>query len=294
MPNGIELVPMDDILTFEEIVRVCEAGVRVGITKVRVTGGEPLVRKDCPDLIAMLKAIPGMEKVSLTTNGVFLRQYGDRLKKAGLDGVNISLDTTDDKLYADITGKNTMAQVMAGLNSMIERNIPVKINAVLMADINPQEWEPLTAIAGSYPADVRFIELMPIGEGKQHPGISNKDVYQQICRKYPSIQPDLIPRGDGPAVYYQIPGFSGRIGFISAIHGRFCSSCNRIRLTAEGKLKPCLCFADAIDIKEILRRRSAEALAAALMTSVQSKPPGHCFEDDEMITESRQMFKIGG
>jgi len=294
MPDGVELVSMEDILTYEEIVRVCEAGVQAGITKVRVTGGEPLVRKGCADLIAMLKKIDGIEKVSLTTNGVLLEQYSDDLKRAGIDSVNISLDTIDAKLYESITGRDESALVISGIKSMIARNIPVKLNAVLMNGVNEEEWASLVMMAKTYPVDVRFIELMPMGEGKDHTGVSNEAVYRKLCNNYPGIQADPAPRGDGPAVYYQVPGFPGRIGFISAIHGKFCASCNRLRLTAEGKLKPCLCYNDDIDIKDILRHGSAEALSKGLQAAAMAKPAGHCFEDSDKMLHSGQMSKIGG
>jgi len=294
MPNGITPIDMAEILTYEEILRFCQVGVQLGITKLRVTGGEPLVRKGCATLVRQLKAIKGMETVSLTSNGILLEQYGESLKAAGINGVNISLDTTNADLYRQITGKNEFGQVVRGIEKMIALAIPVKLNAVLFSGINDKEWESLIHLAKVYPVDVRFIELMPIGMGKDYQGVSNVVLQNQILQKYPQMQEDLTPRGNGPAVYSQIAGFKGRIGFISAIHSKFCNSCNRLRLTAEGKLKPCLCYGDTIDIRKILRNGTDEELKAGIKAAILKKPLGHCFENSEKITELRQMSKIGG
>lgn len=294
MPEDIVLTAAAEILTFEEIAAVCQAGVKAGITKLRITGGEPLVRRGCTDLIAMLKSIPGIEKVFMTTNGLLLAEYGEALKMAGIDGVNISLDAMDPMLYQNITRNNGFDQVLSGLKAMIRLKIPVKINTVLIEGVNDGEWEAIADLAKKDPVDVRFIELMPMGTGKQYSVVSGARILEKIRSKYDGVREDRTSRGEGPAVYYRIPGFRGCIGFISAIHGKFCESCNRLRLTADGKLKPCLCYGDYIDIKERLRSHTGGSVDQGIQAAVAGKPDGHCFENIEKITENRKMSGIGG
>jgi cyclic pyranopterin phosphate synthase len=300
MPNGVQSVPMTDILSYEEIAAIATTAAKLGICHIKVTGGEPLVRRGCPELVAMLKAIPGIEKVTLTTNGVLLSAYLEQLQTAGIDGINVSLDTTDPKRYAAITGADRMDEVLASIRKAAQTGIPVKINAVALPEL-AGEWEGLLSIARQEPVDVRFIELMPIGYGKQMASIGNEALLAQIRQKYPLLAADEKPHGYGPAIYYRIPGFQGSVGFISAIHGKFCDSCNRIRLTAQGYLKTCLCYEDGVDLRAVLRSReytSAVQKEAALMEAmeeaIEKKPAAHCFDRPEQITEQQDMVRIGG
>lgn len=302
MPDGVELVPMSDILSFEEIEEICRAAAGLGIKKIKVTGGEPLVRRGCAAFIGRLKKIPGIEEVTLTTNGVLLTQQIYALCENGLDAVNVSLDTLSRCNYEQITGKDELLHVLEGIQAVLDAGIRIKINSVLQKGQNDTEWRHLLELAKSEPIDVRFIEMMPIGYGKQFETIYNDDIQQKIREIYPDLQEDARVHGNGPATYYYIPGFKGSIGFISAIHGKFCDTCNRIRLTSQGMVKPCLCYGKSYNLKEILRN-SGESLGTEgmnlllkqrLQTAILEKPEQHCFEHLADITEEKDMIQIGG
>lgn len=289
-------VSMAEILSYEELLRVAEAAADLGITRFKVTGGEPLCRRDCASFIGRLKRLPGVEQVTLTTNGILLTEALPQLLSAGLDAVNISLDTLNPQRYQAITGYDALPQVLAGLRAALSAGLPVKLNTVLTEDCNAEDWPALLALAETEPMDVRFIELMPIGYGRQQRGVSNVTLLEEIRSRHPGLKKDPRRHGNGPAVYYRIPGFQGSVGFISAVHEKFCSSCNRLRLTSQGQLKPCLCYGEAVDLREILRRpdSSAAMLQDAIRQAVRQKPRAHCFEDITAVTEGKEMVKIGG
>lgn len=294
MPAGIEWLPMEEILTLEEIAEVCRQAAQIGICKIKVTGGEPLVRKGCLDFIRMLKAIPGIEQVTLTTNGILLSDYAEELCKAGITAINVSLDTLDPLKYAQITGFDALKDVLNGIEAAERCHIPLKINAVLQKGINDQDWISLTELARKRPLDVRFIEMMPIGYGKQFEAISNVELRTSMQEHYGQLIPENNAHGNGPAVYYHIPGFTGSIGFISAMHGKFCNQCNRIRLTSTGEIKPCLCYGETISLKKALRDGSAKEVQHLLIQAIAQKPDAHHFENSTSITEHHEMSKIGG
>ncbi len=295
MPDGVELLPMKDILTYEEIREICAAGAELGIRKLKVTGGEPLARLGCADLIRSLKVIPGIEQVTLTTNGVLLGKYLKELTDAGLDAVNISLDTLDRERFALITGRDALPSVMESLDAALASSLRVKINTVPQYGTNDDEWLALASLAGDRRLDVRFIEMMPIGFGKQVPGVSNDTILAELSRHFPGMERDPAVHGNGPAVYFRVPGWKGSIGFISAIHGRFCDGCNRVRVTSMGRIKPCLCYEETADLMPLLRGgASRERLRAALEQAIYKKPKQHCFEETESITEKAIMAGIGG
>ncbi len=298
MPEGINLVSMKDILTYEEIERICKAAAETGIRKLKITGGEPLVRRGCAELIGRLKQIQGIEQVTLTTNGVLLKNQIKELKTAGLDAVNISLDSLNRESYREITGQDQLPLVLEGIEAALNHQILTKVNSVLLKTINDNEWEDLAGLAKRYPLDVRFIEMMPIGYGRQFEAVSNEELEQKLKQKYSGIKADERMHGNGPAHYYSIPGFQGSVGFISAIHGKFCSSCNRIRLTAQGLLKPCLCYGETYDLRSALRMEEKEKseyfLKECMQNAVVGKPKQHCFEELQEITEDRKMVQIGG
>ena len=299
MPEGIELVPMRDVLTFEEITEICQQAAALGITKLKVTGGEPLVRAGCPELVAMLKGIPGIEQVTMTTNGVRLKEHLPALLEAGLDAVNISLDSLERDRYAAITGRDALPAVLEGLQAALESRLRVKLNVVLQRGMNEAEWFSLAALAERRRMDVRFIEMMPIGCGREIPGVSNETLLAALRERFPDLEEDHTVHGNGPAVYVRLPGWLGGVGFISAIHGRFCQSCNRIRLTAQGQVKPCLCFGETVNLMPLLRGDLSEAkrcaaLRSALREAIMSKPRQHCFEETDQITETGRMVSIGG
>lgn len=295
MPEGIALVGMKELMSYEEIVRVCTIAAELGIRKIRITGGEPLVRLGCASLIRMLKEIPDMEQVTLTTNGILLESLLPDLLQAGLDGVNISLDTLKPERFQEITGKDEHSAVLAGMNAALSSGLCTKINSVLQKGINEDEWMDLVLLAKDRGLDVRFIEMMPIGAGRKTEGISNEWLVQQLNARFPEIREDEESHGNGPAKYLHIPGFAGSIGLISAIHGKFCDSCNRVRLTSLGRLKPCLCYGETADLLPLLRNgASAEELREAMKNAIYNKPPAHCFENPGGITETARMSSIGG
>ena len=296
MPEGVELVPREEILRESEILEITRAAADLGICHVKLTGGEPLVRRCCRNLIKEMKQIPGIETVTLTTNGILLGENLAHLKESGIDGINISLDTVDPDLYRKITGGGDVSVVLDAVRRSVEAGIRTKINAVSLTEEN----EELLKIAEDDPVDVRFIEIMPIGYGRQFPQVDNRRILEAVRRKHPDIEEDLSVHGCGPAVYYRIPGFKGAVGFISAIHGKFCGSCNRVRLTSMGYLKTCLCYEDGTDLRRIVRdttlteARRQEMLREAMKEAILRKPAAHCFDDPEDITERHLMASIGG
>ena len=246
----------------------------------------------------MIKNIPGTELVTLTTNGLLLGEQLEALLSAGLDAVNISLDTLDIKKYEWITGFDKLAVVLSSIEKAVASGIPVKINAVLQKGMNEEEWLPLTELARKLPLSVRFIEMMPIGYGNMSESISNEELKETIRKHYGNLTEDFRVYGNGPAVYYSIEGFQGNVGFISAMHGKFCSLCNRIRMTSTGDLKPCLCYEQRWALKPALRmenpEKRQEEIQNILRKSIENKPQMHCFEDTRQVTESHPMGQIGG
>ena len=299
MPEGIQKACMEDILRYEQILDICRAAVSLGINRFKITGGEPLARLNCTWLIGEMKQIPGVEQVTMTSNGVLLGRYLEELKSCGLDCVNISLDTLRPDRFREITGRDKHDQVIDSIHQTVASGMPVKINCVLQQGMNDDEWEELADLARQMPVDVRFIEMMPIGHGRQQEGISNETLLTWLQERHSDMQPDPRPHGNGPAVYWKIPGYQGSVGFISAMHGKFCGSCNRLRLTAQGKLKPCLCYKDSIDLKQAYvdnpsQMRVSTRLREGILEAVQRKPQGHCFESIDRITELQDMVQIGG
>ncbi|MDR2632628.1 MAG: GTP 3',8-cyclase MoaA [Treponema sp.] len=302
MPQKFRSLPETDILSYEEILRVCTEAASLGIHFIKITGGEPLLREGVSDLVRQLKHTPGIRKVSLTTNGVLLSRYLDALCAAGIDGITISLDSLDAERFRLTTGYNSLDTIIQGIHESLSRTIKVKINAVLMDNGGglQSQWRDLVELARALPLDVRFIEMMPIGYGRIFKAVAHDRILQGLHETYAGIREDRASRGAGPAVYYRIPGFKGAIGFISALSHRFCRTCNRIRLTAEGMVKPCLCYASGIDLKAILRdpAKTNEAVCQALKEAVAMKPAAHCFipspQAPEGSLEKRAMVAIGG
>lgn len=296
MPEGVQDVGLKNILTFEEIWEIVRTGVSLGITHIRITGGEPLVRKGCVDLIRGIREIPGVETITMTTNGVLLGNYGKQLKKAGVDGVNISLDTLDPEEFYKITGKRELQEVLAGIRAAKTAGLPVKLNAVNRKELDPI---PLVRYAQEENLPLRFIEMMPVGYGKKYVGRSNEELretLEAVCGKAECMtnREDLSRMGSGPAVYYQFSDLKVPVGFISAIHGKFCDTCNRVRLTAEGYLKLCLCYDEGEDLRRVLREGEKENLRTIMEQTIFRKPAAHCFEHPAEMTETHEMVKIGG
>ena len=296
MPEGVQDVGMKNILTFEEIWEIVRTGVSLGITHIRITGGEPLMRKGCVDLIRGIREIPGVETITMTTNGVLLGNYGKQLKEAGVDGVNISLDTLDPEEFYKITGKRELQEVLAGIRAAKTAGLPVKLNAVNRKELDPI---PLVRYAQEENLPLRFIEMMPVGYGKKYVGRSNEELretLEAVCGKAECMtnREELSRMGSGPAVYYQFSDLKVPVGFISAIHGKFCDTCNRVRLTAEGYLKLCLCYDEGEDLRRVLREGEKENLRTIMEQTIFRKPAAHCFEHPAEMTETHEMVKIGG
>ncbi len=294
MPKDIQRMAPEEILTYEEIEEVCRQAAALGISKLKVTGGEPLIRKGCVSLMGKLKQIPGICQVTLTTNGILLEQSIEELCSAGVDGINISLDTLDRETFRRITGADKLGQVLDGIKASVCHGVNTKINVVLQEGVNAGEWDGLLAMAQEWPVDVRFIEMMPIGGGEECQGISNQYLLKMIMDKYGRLARDAEGHGNGPAVYYRLPGFLGSIGFISAVHEKFCTACNRIRMTADGEIKPCLCYGGGGSVKRALREGDKMEVRRILGQAIKGKPEGHCFERKQDMTEARKMVQIGG
>lgn len=304
MPEDIGHLPMNEILTYEEIVFIVREAVTLGIDKIKITGGEPLIRRGCPKLIKMLKGIEGIKEVSITTNGVLLEEYLTDIVVAGIDGINISLDTLDHERYRTLTGFDGLDRVLDGLDAAVKSGLPVKINAVSMVQDKTKDdlyadVFALIELTRKRPVDVRFIELMPIGAGRGVRAIPHDDLMREIIGMYPEIHRDLRRHGNGPSVYYRIPGYKGSIGLISAIHGNFCDSCNRIRLTSRGYLKSCLSYDMGVDLKSVIRGSMEEdeiayAVKKGIEEAILCKPQGHSFLNVSKVSEKNAMSAIGG
>lgn len=296
MPDGIVQTPHCEILTYEEILRIVREAAKLGITKFKITGGEPLARKGCAQLVRSIKNTDGVAEVTMTTNGLLLRDNLSELLDAGLDAVNISLDTLDREKYNKLTGfrGDAISEIMDVLNECVSAKLKTKINAVLLPE-NKDEIVSLSSISEKLPVDVRFIELMPIGMGATMEGASPDEALATLKERWSDLHPVNEKRGNGPAHYYGSDKLIGRIGFIDAVSHIFCQSCNRVRLTSTGLLKPCLCYDTTTDLKTLLRGGATdEELGATLKEAIFSKPRSHCFDVRSNITEQNSMSQIGG
>ena len=297
MPKeGVAPVAHESILSYDEIAALAEAFAALGVRRIKLTGGEPLVRKGIADLTARLKQIPGIEQVTVTTNGVLLGELMEPLASAGIDGINVSLDTLSPEVFRRITRRDTFAQVMEGLQAaLLYPQIPLKINCVPMG-LRDQNVTQLAELARRHPVHVRYIEMMPIGLGRQFDFRSEDELLCELQRQYGAYQPCGEALGNGPAHYYSFPDFQGRIGFISAISHKFCGTCNRVRLTSQGYLKTCLQYDVGTDLRALLRSGAPqEALCAAIREAIGQKPVGHQFTKvPGEHAEQHVMAQIGG
>lgn len=296
MPNGCERVPMDRILRYEEIARIVEAASALGIKRIKVTGGEPFVRPGCTALLKMLKEIEGIEEVTVTTNGQQLGGFIDELRAIGIDGINISLDTLDAEKYKELTGRGDLEKTLRSIEAAATSGIKTKINCLPQEGLNDEELCDLVSFACSRGLDMRFIEIMPIGAARPENGMSAAKVFEKLKNEWPGIEPDPKRHGNGPAVYYKIPGMSGSVGLISPLSGRFCDTCNRIRLTSQGSLVPCLAYDSGTDLKPYLAK-SDDELRAAIAETIINKPAGHDFDrrkDSDDTSSRRLMSELGG
>lgn len=298
--QGVPAVSHQDILTYDEITRLCRIGAELGIRKLKLTGGEPLVRRGLPELVRMLKEIPGIEQVTLTTNGTLLKQQIRDLVISGLDAVNISIDTLDPEKYRKVTRLGDVREAVEGLKAACEiPGLKVKVNCVPLEGAEEEDYIRIARLAKDGRSDVRFIELMPMGPGKAFTGKSGTKVRSLLKETFGEPKSCEENPGNGPAVYVTFPGFRGKIGFISAITHPFCCRCNRIRLTSEGFLKPCLQYGEGTDLRLLLRSGANDALIQkAMKNAVYGKPACHQFtkssQEEQENLETKEMSRIGG
>ncbi len=295
MPNDLPWVEHSAILRYEEFLEICGATADLGIRTIKVTGGEPLARKGSVDFLARLKELPGIERVTLTTNGLLLEPHVAALAGMGLDGVNISLDTLRREVYQRLTGSDGLAKVLATLEKTVASGLKVKINCVPILGVNDGEVADIAALAAEIPVDVRFIELMPTASSQAFTGLSGEEVLFRLLEKYPDLSPTSERRGYGPARYYASEGLLGRIGLIAAVSNHFCGECNRIRLTSQGFLKLCLYHEQGVDLRRLLRQGAGrEELAAAIEEAILQKPQSHHFGQEDEKHGIKNMSRIGG
>ena len=292
MPEGVAPKVCGETLTKENIFDIVEVAVELNIKKIRLTGGEPLLRQDIVEIIQGIKD-RGIEKIYITTNGILLSEKIEKLKKAGLKGVNISLDTLDREQFNYITRGGDLERVLQGIEKALNLNLEVKINSVIMKDINENAIEELAKLTLNSQLDVRFIELMPIGQGKKFTGISNNEIYDRLekifefDRDYKEIK--------GVSIYYKLKNSKGNIGFISPINSCFCETCNKIRLTSDGVIKRCLNSKGNTNIKESLDKNvEKEEIKEILEQEIFRKPEKHLFGKENKDEELKNMNAIGG
>lgn len=292
--DGVLPTAHDDLLRYEELLRIAAAAVSLGIDRFKVTGGEPLVRRGCVDFIQHLKELPGVKQVTLTTNGLLLPPLLDELCAAGLDGVNISLDTLDNLQYQQLTRRAHTANEVLDTVRLCAARLPTKVNAVLLPKTADQ-LIPLAELAQTLSIDVRFIERMPLGAGENDQTIRADAALDRLRARWPDLTPVNQPRGNGPARYFHTPDMQGCLGLIDAVSHSFCDRCNRLRLTSTGLLKPCLCYEQGVELRPLLRGGADEAaLRDAIRAAILQKPAAHCFQQRESITEHKSMNQIGG
>ena len=243
-PEVSEHVPHNEILRYEELLRICRVALQLGIRKFKITGGEPLLRKGCSDFIAGLKQTEGVEQVTLTTNGTLLAQQLPALIAAGVDSINVSLDTLDAAYYTELTGGR-----LKSLHELQSAGIPFKLNCVPLAENGFADIMALLQLADKYNAPLRFIELMPLDCNADLKGLSGSEIRSQLEQAGLQLQPDAQRYGNGPASYWRIGGYKMPVGFIEPLHNKFCAICNRVRLTSVGMLKPCLYCNEGMNLK---------------------------------------------
>ncbi|MDB5261132.1 MAG: molybdenum cofactor biosynthesis protein [Adhaeribacter sp.] len=301
MPEeGIDYLPKKQLLTYEEMERMLQVLAGMGIRKVRITGGEPFLRKDLLSFLERIKAIPGIEEIHITTNGVLTGPLVPALKELGIKSVNLSLDSLDRERFFKITRRDELPRVMDTFHALLQHDIPVKINAVVMEGQNTQDIIPLAQLTEKYPVSVRFIEEMPFNGGaNNHPSLTWN--YLKILDELQNIYPGLTKAADAPnatAEHYRIPGHAGNIGIIAAYTRTFCGTCNRIRVTSQGGLKTCLYGEDILNIRDLLRAGTTdESLNAAFQGAFKNRAKDG-FEAEEqrqfLLPVFQSMSTIGG
>lgn len=297
--NGLTWIKQQELMTDEEMIRICSVFTELGIDKIRITGGEPFVRKNSIALIEQIAKLNGLRDLSITTNGLLTEQYIPRLKASGIKSVNLSLDTLSPECFYTITRRRSFDKVMKTLDSLLKHQIKVKINAVVMEDQNIEDIIPLVELAKELPVDVRFIEEMPFNG--TNAAVSLKwdytQIYEHIKASFPGIEKTEDPKSS-TSYNYNIPGFAGNIGIIAAYTRSFCGDCNRIRITPTGELRTCLYEDKGINLKEALRSgKTDQELKGIIISSIQHKPKDGWEAEKSNFTSSQihqSMATIGG
>jgi cyclic pyranopterin phosphate synthase len=296
--NGIPLIPHEEILTYEEILRTVLVFTAEGISKIRLTGGEPLVRKGIVDFVSRLSRIEGIKDLSLTTNGILLKEFAHALKKAGLKRINISLDSLIKERFCQITRKDDFERVWAGIEEALRVGLfPIKINMVAIRGWNDDEIESFVQLTLHLPLVIRYIEYMPSGNGEEWKE-SDLLTIPRIKARLENVGKLIpIPSGpwDGPAERFRIEGALGEIGLIGPVSSHFCHDCNRLRLTPDGKIRTCLFSDEEIDVKELLRNGGSDRdLKEQLLVALRKKPERHPIHTQPFKKCQRNMSAIGG
>ncbi|CFX90608.1 Molybdenum cofactor biosynthesis protein A [Syntrophomonas zehnderi OL-4] len=296
--DGVKNIGHAGILSLEEIARMVRIGAELGIRKVRLTGGEPLIRKNLNQLVSYINEMDMIDDIALTTNGILFAPLAEKLKAAGLNRVNFSLDSLNEGKYSYITRNGDLHKVVQGIEKALELKLhPIKINVVVIKGFNDDELLDFADLAYNYPLHIRFIEFMPIGDllfWNPKRMMSVAEIKQVIQKKYP-LGEEYALKGNGPARYYSIESGQGSLGFISPMSNHFCAKCNRIRLTAEGKLRGCLHDQSEINLKTFLSQgASDEELKDLFMKAIRSKPNQHHMDTGWGEENHRKMYQIGG
>ncbi len=288
----------DELLSFEEIARVVDIVAALGVSKIRLTGGEPLMRKELHVLVRQISGIRGVHDIAMTTNGYFLKEQAAALREAGLKRITMSMDSLDSHAFAEITRRDYFRKALEGLDVVQElRYSPVKINVVLMRGVNDMEIERFAELARAKQFIVRFIEYMPIGAGDSWDSskvVPTREVIERIEKQFPKLVP-VEYHGSQPADRFRFEDGVGELGFISSVSEPFCSHCNRIRLTSDGKLRTCLFSLGETDIRSMLRGgHSDESISEAIAAAVWKKEEGHLINQPGFVKPERTMSQIGG
>ena len=300
MPSeNVQFVQRSKIMSFEEIVKFVRLVVPMGVDKIRLTGGEPLVRKDIPELVEMIAKIPGIKDIGITTNGILLPQYAQQLYDAGLRRINISLDALNAKKFQEITRRDEYAKVMQGIQSAHDAGFkPIKINAVSIRNLTEEEIIPFGRLARETGAEIRFIEFMPLDADNQwerEKVLFAHEIQEILSQGIMPLVPEEQSDKSAPASNFVFEDGVGRIGFIASISNPFCMSCNRFRLTADGKLRNCLFSLEETDIRELFRANTPdEQIIEAVRNSIAAKKEGHEINTARFIQPDRPMYSIGG
>ena len=300
-PEGVPWHPHEEILRYAEIETIVRTAAELGINKIRLTGGEPLVRRGIVDLVRALARIPGIDDLAMTTNGTLLARYAADLAEAGLRRVNVSLDTLRPERFHSITRLGRLEDVLNGMEAAQQAGLePIKINTVVMRGMNDDEVVDFARKTMETGWNVRFIEPMPVGNGVLAEGewrkrvVTGKEIRERIEAALGPLEPAKMRVGNGPARYYRLPGADGTLGFITPISEHFCYRCNRLRLTADGQLRPCLLSDYEIDLRAPLRQGADVAqIKALILQGIRNKPMQHHLDEQER-PENRGMSEIGG